>query len=100
MFLLSAGGTRGLTKTKGRGCPRPSRENRSRCLAAAGLDVAARAGLVVEDAGRLGAHHAVAAGRCDRDLDVLDTGVDRLELRKRRPDVAGCSVVRVVRLDG
>src|SRR5262245_7272584 len=98
MRFLSAAGARGLTvhgKEKGAVSRALSREMRLDPLAAAWLDVASRAGLVVEDTGRLRAHHAVAAGRRDRDLDVLHAGVDRLELRERRPDVAGRGVVRV-----
>src|SRR5436190_10622156 len=53
-------------------------------LAAAGLDIARRAGLVVRRGAGDGVPDAVAAERRDRDLDVLDPGVIRLlELGQR-----------------
>src|SRR5919202_4624271 len=78
--------------------PAPFSDRDGVLLAAAGLDVARRARLVVRRGARRGVPDAVAARRGNRDLDVLDAGVVRLlELRERHADVAR-RMVGVVRL--
>src|SRR5439155_2640608 len=96
-FVLSAVARLGLNKRKG-AVSRALSQVLQAGLAAAGLDVAGRAGLVVRRGAGDRVPDAVAAECRDRDLDVLDPGViRRLELGQRHSHVTR-RMVGVVRL--